>query len=344
MPRPLMIQRCLVSALFAMQCIVFAPRSDAASCSTQAQMAAVQRDALANAARTLARQIQAGDVQGVQTNTLPAVAADFSGIAASIQTQKPLLDKASLTVDNLYLLDAASDPAGSPRTDFYCGQPVVSLNFTNLPPGVYALAIVHATGVQQPQQISLILAKGAQERWMLAGLFSKPMTELGHDGLWYWTSARKYAQGNMKWDAWLYYRVASFLLNPIDLLSSANLEKLQQERDKVRPDGFTGSSPISLKAQNATYSLTAIDTTTTFGALDLDVHYSPDAAQTAALRDPPSARKQVLDVMSALLQQHPGLQQAFHGMWVHADQGSGSLFALELPMNGISGSGGAGSH
>jgi len=344
MPRRVTIARCLLSALFVISSGAFAPRTYGASCLTQAQMTPAQRDALANAARTLAHQMQAGDIQGVQANTLPAVAADFSGIAASIQSQKPLLQNAAITVDNIYLLDAASDPAGSPRTDFYCGQPVVSLNFTNLPPGIYALAIVHATGVQQPQQISFMLAKGAQERWMLAGLFSKPMTELGHDGLWYWTSARKYAQGNMKWDAWLYYRVASFLLSPIDLLSSANLEKLQQERNKVRPEGLAGSTPYSLKAQDATYALTAVDTTTTFGALDLDVHYTPDAAQTAALRDPPLARKQVLDVMSALLEQHPELQQAFHGMWVHADQGNGSLFALELPMAGINGSGGAGSH
>jgi hypothetical protein len=39
--------------------------------------------------------------------------------------------------------------------------------------------------------------------------------------------------------------------------------------------------------------------------------------------------------MMALLVQHPGLRQAFHGMWVHADQGDSSLFALELPMNQI---------
>jgi len=39
--------------------------------------------------------------------------------------------------------------------------------------------------------------------------------------------------------------------------------------------------------------------------------------------------------MTALLAQHPGLRQAFHGMWVHADQGDSSLFALELPMDQI---------
>jgi hypothetical protein len=45
----------------------------------------------------------------------------------------------------------------------------------------------------------------------------------------------------------------------------------------------------------------------------------------------------VTDVMTALLAQHPELHDAFHGIWVHADQGGSSLFALELPMNGIAG-------
>jgi len=39
--------------------------------------------------------------------------------------------------------------------------------------------------------------------------------------------------------------------------------------------------------------------------------------------------------MSALLQLHPELQTAFHGIWVHANQGDSSLFALELPMSQI---------
>jgi hypothetical protein len=41
--------------------------------------------------------------------------------------------------------------------------------------------------------------------------------------------------------------------------------------------------------------------------------------------------------MSALLKMHPELQGAFHGIWVHADQGTSTLFALELPMNQIAG-------
>jgi hypothetical protein len=311
------------------------PNLYAVSCTTQSEMTNPQRDALSSATRVIGSQLQNGDVSALKANTLPAVAADFNGIAASVGNLKPLLQKANITVNELYILDASTQPPGASRTDFYCGQPVVAMNFTDLPAGTYALAILHATGVPQPQQISLILSKSVQEKWMLAGLFSKPMMSVGHDGLWYWTSARKYAQDNKNWDAWFYYRVATGLLNPLDSLSSSNLEKLQRETEKVKPASLPGSNPMLLAAKGATYSVTALDTTTTFGTLDLDLHYSPDAEQASQLHDPPAARKQVIDIMSALIEQHPELHDAFHGIWVHADQGPVSLFALDLPIDGI---------
>jgi hypothetical protein len=170
---------------------------------------------------------------------------------------------------------------------------------------------------------------------MLGGFFSRPMMEAGHDGLWYWVSARKYAQRNMNWDAWFYYRIAAYFLDPVEFLSSPNLEKLQHEEDKVHPDNLPGTKPLMLGAHGSVFQVTAIDTTAAFDALDLEVHYTPDAAQTAQLRDPPTARKQVTEVMTALLALHPELHDAFHGIWVQADQGSASVFSLELPMDQI---------
>ena len=307
----------------------------AVSCTTQAQMTIAQRNGLSDAAKAMMGLIQRGDVRGLQGDTLPSVASDFSGIASTVANLKLQIQTATLTVENVYLLDASGQPAGSAPTEFFCGEPVVSLNFSDLPTGVYALAIGHATGVQQPQQIALILAKSTSGQWMLGGLYAKPMIYAGHDGLWYWTAARKYTAGNQNWGAWLYYGIAKRLLDPLDIMSSPNLEKLQSESAKVKPASFPGPNPVSLAAHDGTYSLSAIDTTTAFGALDLDVHYVPDAAQAEQLRDPPSARKQVLDIMEALLDQHPELHQVFHGIWVQADQGAGSLFALELPMDSI---------
>jgi len=297
-------------------------------------MTSAERNDLSDAAKTMMGFIQRGDAQGLHADTLPSVASDFSGIAATVANLKPQIQAAILTVENVYLLDDSSAATGSSPTEFFCGQPVVSVNFSDLSAGVYSLAIGHATGVPQPQQIALILAKSPSGRWMLGGLFAKPMLYAGHDGIWYWTAARKYAAGNQDWGAWLDYGIAKRLLNPLDIMSTPNLEKLQRESDKVKPTDFPGPGPVSLSAHAGTYSLTAIGTTTAFGALDLDVHYTPDASQAQQLRDPPAARKQVLDIMDAVLEQHPELHQAFHGIWVQADQGgAGSLFALELPMD-----------
>jgi len=310
----------------------------AASCTTQSQMTSAQRDSLVASAHSFVAQLQSANVEAIRANTLPSVAADFSGIAASVKTLQPLVQSATITVQALYLLDGSTNSPNSARTNFFCGSPVVTLNFTNLPPGTYALAIVHATGVPQPQQIAIILSRNTSNSWMLAGFFAKPMIAAGHDGLWYWISARKMAETKMNWDAWLYYNIAFNLLNPVDFLSSPNLEKLHHEASSIRPDNLPGERPLSLNAYGTSFTLTAIDSTTAFGGLDLDVSYSPDAVQAAQLHDPPAARAQVTQVMSALLELHPELQTAFHGIWVHASQQNASLFSLELPMNLIASS------
>lgn len=310
-----------------------APQAYAASCTTQAQMRDAQRSTLTNAARLLMTQVQSGNVAAIRANTLPAVASDFSGIQQSVQYLEPLVQPATITVDDLYLLDASGDAPNSAQTDFFCGSPVVGFDFNGLPPGTYALAIVHATGVKQPQQITLILAKSQSNQWQLAGFFDKPMVMDGHDGTWYWIAARKYAQSQADWAAWFYYRIATYLLDPVDFLASSNLEKLRHESDSLHTDLPAANKPLNVSSHGAVFTVTSIDTTTEFGPLDLDVHYKPDAAQMAELRYPVVARKQVTDLMTALLAMHPELQGAFHGMWLHADEGNASLFALELPMS-----------
>lgn len=331
-------KRLLIRILFTVPFLALLPSAFCASCTTQAQMTPTERNFLTNAARSMAAQIQSGDVQALRANTIPEVSANFSGIMQSALELKPLIEQATITVDTLYILDGSSDPAGAATTEFFCGSPVVMLTFNSLPPGTYALVVLHATGVAKPQQISLILSKTSSDRWMLAGFFEKPMTQAGHDGLWYWVSARKFAQNKSDWAAWFYYRQAAFLLNPIDLMSSPNFQKLQRESDAAQHSGLPVTQPMTLNAPGASFTVTSIDTTTVFGALDLEIHYTPNAMQAAMLRDPQTARKQVTDIMLALLSQHPGLRDAFHGMWVRADQGPNSLFALELPMSGISGS------
>ena len=293
----------------------------AATCSTQSQMPPQQRDLLANQARAMIALVQQGNISGLRARTLPAIAADFDGIAASVTTLSPFMQNSTITVDDLYLLDATMVQPGTERTQFFCGSPTVILTFNGIPPGRYALAILHATGVTHPQQISIILASATGDQWQLAGFYAKPMLVADHDGVWYWTSARKFSQMKANWPAILYFRVAQNLLSPVDFLSSPNLEKLQQETDQARPVDLPGKSPLMLNAEGSTFEVTAVDTTTQFGPLDIDLHYLPNSAQAAQLRVPVSARKQVTDVMSALLLQHPELKQAFHGIWIRCRPG-----------------------
>lgn len=309
------------------------PNANAVSCKTGSQMTAAERDALSSTARTLAGDVQSGDTQALRNNTLPAVAADFGGIAASANNLKPLMQQATITVEELYLLDASDQSAGAARTDFYCGTRIVTIDIPNLPSGKYALAILHATGVPQPQQLSLILSENAENRWMLAGFFSNRMIEAGHDGLWYWQQAREYAQKKMDWNAWFYYQTAAALLQPAPFLSSPNFEKLQQEADRARPANLPAATrPVMLDVQGSPVELTTINITEAFGGFDLEVHYIPSTAQLAQLHDPVAARKQAIAIMTALLVQHPELRSGFRGVWVRADQNGGSIYALDLPM------------
>lgn len=315
--------------------VLLTQHANAASCSTQSQMSPTLRDTLANQARAIIAIVQSGDVGGLRAKTLPAIASDFEGIASSARSLKPMVQSATITVDALYALDASKDQPGAERTQFFCGSPIVVLTFNGIPPGMYALAILHATGVPKPQQVSIILASAPGNQWQLAGFYAKPMVESDHDGLWYWVSARNYAQAKANLTAWLYYRVAESLLSPVDFLSSPNLQKLQQESDQARPANFPGKSPMILTANSFTFDVIAIDTTNEFGGLDLDLHYTPNAAEAAQLQTPSAARAQVTNLMAALIQQHPELKTAFHGIWAHADKGNESLFALELPMDQI---------
>ena len=115
------------------------PIAKAASYKTQSQVAVAEGDAISNAAREMAGYLQRGDVQALKANMIPAVAADFAAIEGSAESVRPLVQKAAITVDSLYLLDAFTEPVRSPRTEFYHGTPLAVLNFAELPPAKCAV-------------------------------------------------------------------------------------------------------------------------------------------------------------------------------------------------------------
>ena len=304
----------------------------AVSCTTQSQMAETERTALVQSAHTLASAIQAGNSAAVQNLTVATVKTQFDGIARTIEQTAPLIAGATVTIDALYGLDASDLKAPVEDTSFYCGAPSsplhVDVTIPQLPHGQYALTLVHATGVKQPQQMIFLLQKSGD--WQLAGLFVKPLLVAGHDSLWYWNKARAYSQKGQKWNAYFYYTTAAYLASPAELLTSTNLDKLNQETAGAKPEGLPGAQPMPLLAGSKSYPVSDLHTDGTLGGLDLVIHYS--AADAA---DPVATRAQNLEIMKAALAAHPELKDGFHGLWVFADAPNQRPFGNELAMSDI---------
>src|ERR1700727_2712250 len=178
----------------------------AVSCTTQAQMTEAERTTLVQSGHNLASAVQSGNASAVQALTIAKVKAQFDPIANTIEQTAPLLTGATITIDALYGLDASDLKTAAEDTVFYCGvanSPVhVDVTIPQLPQGQYALILVHATGVKQPQQMAFLLQKNGD--WQLAGLFVKPLLVAGHDSVWYWTKARAFTQNNKKGKAYFY--------------------------------------------------------------------------------------------------------------------------------------------
>lgn len=309
--------------------------ANAVTCTTQSQMADAQRAAYAQATRSLATDVLSANVAGVKANTIASVAAQFDSIAGTIQSIAPSLQGATTTITSIYGLHAA-DLKAPADAQFFCSVPgsqlLVSVSIPQLPPGDYALAVVHATGVKQPQQLSMILANdpAGSTQWKLAGFFVRPLTAAGHDGVWYWTQARDYAKKHQQWNAYFYYQTAVYLSTPVDFISSPNLEKLQKEMDDVRPDGLPGPEPMALAASGSNFEITNLHTDGSLGGLDLVVNY-----KATDVSDPVATRSRNVELMKTLLNLHPELREAFHGLWVYADAPNQRPFAIELPMSQI---------
>jgi hypothetical protein len=333
----------LLSLAFAF--LIRPPAARAVSCTSQSDLTDSDRASVITAARHLATLIQSGNATAVRTETAPSVASQFGGIAGEIGTVAPLTTGAALTIQNAYTLDASDLTAPEDQTQFFCGgqnSPEVVFSIPQIPPGRYAIAIMHATGVPQPQQITLIMAlitpnpaapvsppsaAGSAKTpttpaplpaatpeppaWKLAGLFVRPLTSAGHDGLWYWNKARAYAGLKHNWNAYFYYQTAELLLVPVDFISTPNLDKLIKEQTTIAPPGLPGEKPMALSVDGHSYSITDLHTEGSLGGLDLVIAYqAPDNS------DPVATRTRNLEIMHAIVTQHPELREAFHGLWV----------------------------
>ncbi len=310
----------------------------AVSCSVGATLPGDQRSALFDAAHTLGGAVLRGDTTGLKASTVASVAANFGEIESTVAGLAPALSGATLTVQNLYALDANDLPASEDDVQFFCGVPgsplLVTVTLSQLPRGQYGLALLHVTGVKQPQQFALVLqntaAAGTAAHWALAGFFARPLTVAGHPGTWFWEQGRALKARGDALSAFLYEDTANYLARPADLYTSNNLLKLSRETAAMEPAGLPGQKPMEVPADGQTFAVTRLSTDGTLGALDLRVD-----TRVATVADPVAARKDALTLMATLLHQHPELRADFHGLWVYETTSAGQTFAVEQPVSAI---------
>lgn len=317
-------------------CLFWAGSAFAVTCTTQAEMKGPERDALVSAARSIAQKVQSGDVDGVKASTIPAVASRFGGISSAIQKLAPDLKGAALNVTSVYDLQASDVQPGEDAVQFFCGVAAndlhVIFNIPGLPAGHFGFAIVEASGVKNPQRISMILEQNAAggNAWQLAGFFPRPLMSAGHDGVWYWEKAREYEKAGQPWNAYFYYQTAIYLLLPADFVDSNNFDKLIQEVRAATPPGLPGAQPMTVNVNGTPMTITNIHTDGALGGFDLVINY--DATDVS---DPVASRAKAVALMKQLLALHPEWKDAFHGLWAFAHAPGGQPFSIELPMSDI---------
>ena len=332
-----------LSAAATMACLLGAavPCAHAVSCTVGSALPGEARSALFDAGHQLGGAILRGDTAALKAAAAPAAESSFSGIAATVGALAPNLAGATLTVNNIYALDA-SDLAGTgDDVQFFCSVPgsplLVTVTLSELPKGQFALEILHATGVKAPQQFALILQNAgtaAVTRWQLAGFFARPLLMDGHDSDWFWQQGRTLKAKGQLFSAFLYEDAAAYLARPADLYTSNNLGRLSRDMASVEPAGLPGNKAMTVSAgegvDEKSFAVTALRADGTLGALDLRVDTKVDS-----VADPVAARKDALTLMAALLKQHPELRSNFHGVWVYESTASGQSFAVEQPMTAL---------
>jgi hypothetical protein len=321
----------------------------AETCTTQSGMAQGDRDAIAGAGRNLATLVQANDAALLKTESVAELAKDFGALEYLVGSTAPKLAGGTATVEQVYLLDATSlkrNPDGTaPDAQFFCSlnRSTMETEFAipALPPGKYAFALVtvapaHGASKPAPWHLSFLMRQ-EQGKWLMAGFYPKPLTAAGHDGLWYWTEARKMAAEKQSWNAWLCYQAAVNLLQPAGFVNSTHLDKLRAEAAAAAPpalsEGVSVDAPLVVKAADGTeYHFTGLGVDDSLGqsSLDIAAHLHVDSAA-----DPAAARKRNTDAASALLAAYPEMRKPFHGVWIYAETAGQNPFATEQAMTDI---------
>lgn len=309
----------------------------AETCTTANDMDAATRTALVSAGQRYFDFLAKGDVASLRQAAIASLAADFSGIEATIKENQSALAGSKATARPTFLLEA-SGTAPIPRAEFYCGvfgrngQTADSAAFylNSLPPGKYGVVILDVTSPKGPRTVSWILQQQGSE-WKLGGLYMKASQIAGHDSDWFVTRAREFHAKGQAHDAWFYYLEARSLISPLPFMSTATTDKLYDESQKAQPADLPADGKTTdISAGTASYKLTALFPELVGSDLDLIVKY-----QAADVSNTNAAYASNVAVMKALVAKYPELRDAFVAVVARAVDPAGHDYGTMLAMKDI---------
>lgn len=292
------------------------------------------RQSLADIALALTTAIKANDTERVRSMSAPEIASNFDSTVFVIHQTSTAIANSTLRVTQLYRLDASSRKPNDPaEADFGCAlsgsTDEVDFSIPGLPPGVYAFAIVEATGDRSWLLPLLLEQQGTT--WKMAGFYPHARTAAGHDGLWYWTTARADAKAGKKWLAWVLYGQADQLLRPANFVTSTHLDQLRSERRSNAPgelsDGISPEAPLVIKAKDGTeFHFTSLASIAADDgrSLNLVLHYRVDSIGESV-----AANARNTAAASAMLTAHPELREGFANASIFAEAQGQTPFITE---------------
>jgi hypothetical protein len=293
-------------------------------CQIRDEMNPQTRAGMEAAAQQTYQQASQGDVNGLRGNAIPSLQSNFSGIAGAINDNKAAFAGAAPQLRTSFLLDTG--PAANQEGSFYCGvfganglgANGAEFNIPGLPAGKYAVVIQDFVGGKGPYALTTIFQE--TNGWKLAGLYIRPESALGHDGLWYLQKAREYKSKGQNHNAWFYYTTSWDLLAPVTFMDTTLLSRITRESTAIQPKEVpSGGNTATFVANGKTYSITDMSVYPNGNNFDLSIKFS--VANTADFN---SAQAEGRNLANALVAQYPELKEVFNNIWAHGIGANGA--------------------
>src|SRR5260370_39309434 len=196
-------------------------RAEGQTCLTASDMEQATRAALTTSGQRFYDLLARGDSATLRQGAIPAVAAGFSGIEATVKENQPAFMGAKAAPRPPFLLDAQGS-APIPHAEFFCGvfgsrgqtADNALFYFTNTPPRKYGIVIFDVPFSKGAHTVSFILQQQGND-WKLGGLYIKSSQIAGHDLNWFVTPAHELKAKGQVHNPWFYYLEARNLISPL---------------------------------------------------------------------------------------------------------------------------------